>query len=437
MQRQKFHSRKHRSEQNSNGSQHSSVQNSNGRQHSSTQNSNSRQHNSEHRSHRGRRNFSKGRRNTRTRRLQGTKIDPAKYVAKAEAGESVSVYVPSSKFSDFKLAKILQKNVLRKSYVSPTKIQDQAIPYIIEERDLLGLASTGSGKTAAFLLPMINKMIRDRTQKCLIVTPTRELAEQIRAELLQFSEGTNIRSVLIIGGKSIRNQIHALKKQPQFIIGTPGRLIDLYNRRVLRLEEFNNVILDEVDRMLDMGFIKDIEFLILKLKKDKQSLFFSATMTDKAEKIAANFLRNPVKIQIEKQSPLKNIEQSIVRVNSQNKLGLLQDLLNKVEFEKVLIFSRTRYGADRMAKKLKNRGFQIDSIHGDKSQARRARSIDAFKSGKIKILVATDVASRGLDIDDITHVINYDEPSTFNTYIHRIGRTGRVGKPGNAITFVM
>lgn len=397
----------------------------------------SQQRNSGQRSRKSYRNFGKGRRNVRPRRFRGTKIDPAKYVAKAEVGASVSVYVPSRKFSDFKLEKILQKNILRKSYVSPTKIQDKAIPHILAGCDLLGLASTGSGKTAAFLLPMINKMINDRSQKCLIVTPTRELAEQIRAELLQFSEGTTIRSVLVIGGKSIRNQIHALRKQPQFIIGTPGRLIDLYNRRSLRLEEFNNVILDEVDRMLDMGFIKDIEFLIAKLQRDKQSLFFSATMTDKAEKIAGNLLRNPVKVQTEKQSPLKNIEQKVIRVNAQNKLGLLQDLLNKEECEKVLIFSRTRHGADRMAKKLKIRGFQIDSIHGDKSQARRARSIRSFKSGEIKILVATDVASRGLDIDDITHVINYDEPATFADYIHRIGRTGRVGKPGNAITFVM
>lgn len=399
--------------------------------------SNQRSHsNSGQRSRRSYRNFGRGRRNTRGNRFRGTKIDPAKYIAKAEAGEAVSVYVPDSKLTDFNLAKILQKNILRKNYIHPTKIQDQSIPHILEGRDLLGLACTGSGKTAAFLIPMINKAINDRVQKCLIVVPTRELAEQIRQELLQLSEGSQVRSVLVIGGKSIRNQVHALKKQPQFVIGTPGRLMDLCNRRSLRLDDFNNVILDEVDRMLDMGFIKDIEFLILRLMREKQSLFFSATMTDKAEKIARDLLRDPVKVQVEKQSPLKNVEQNIVRVNSQNKLELLQNLLNKEEFEKVLVFSRTKHGADRMARKLKDKGFQIDSIHGDKSQARRARSIDSFKSGKIKILVATDVASRGLDINDITHVINYDEPSDFDIYIHRIGRTGRVGKPGNALTFV-
>jgi len=402
----------------------------------SGQNAQGKNRSSDQRSRRPYRRFGKGRRNTGGNRFRGTPIDPQRYIAKAEVGEAVSVYVPSSKLTDFKLAKILQKNILRKNYTHPTKIQDQAIPYILDGRDLLGLACTGSGKTAAFLIPMINKTISDRSQKCLIVVPTRELAGQIREELLQFSEGSQIRSVLVIGGKSIRNQVHALKKRPQFVIGTPGRLMDLCKRRSLRLEDFNNVVLDEVDRMLDMGFIKDIEFLILKLMKEKQSLFFSATMTDKAEQVAGNFLRNPVKIQVEKQSPLKNIEQNIVRVKSQNKLELLRGLLNKEEFEKVLIFSRTKHGADRMAKKLKITGFQIDSIHGDKSQARRTRLIDSFKSGKLKILVATDVASRGLDIDDITHVINYDEPATFDDYIHRIGRTGRVGKPGNALTFV-
>ena len=382
------------------------------------------------------RKFNRGNRNIRRNRYAGKKIDPQRYIAKAESGSSESIYVSSRAFSEFNLEGVLQRNILNKNYSSPTKIQDQAIPYILDGRDLLGLASTGSGKTAAFLIPMINKILRDKTQKCLIIVPTRELAEQIRKELFQFSEGTRINSALLIGGASAYHQINALKRRPQFVIGTPGRLKDLFNRRYLRLAEFNNVVLDEVDRMLDMGFIHDIEFLISKLMKKKQSLFFSATMTNKAEKIANSFLHDPVKVQVEKQSPLKNIEQSIVRIQSRNKVEVLIDLLKREEFKKVLIFSRTKYGADNLVKSLKKNGLQLEAIHGGKSQSKRTRTINMFKSGKIMILVATDVASRGLDIDDITHIINYDEPATYDDYIHRIGRTARAGKPGNAITFV-
>lgn len=373
---------------------------------------------------------------SRNKNRHDYRTHPDMYVAKAQSGEEVSIYTDGSNFTDFDLSPVLQKNIAYRKYTVPTKIQHQAIPLIIEGKDVLGLASTGSGKTGAFLLPMIDKVLKDKSQKCLIVVPTRELAEQIREELIKFSYGTYISSVLVIGGKSIGNQIRALRRTPQFVIGTPGRIIDLWKRNVLPLNTFNNVILDEVDRMLDMGFIRDIEFLISNLMVEKQSLFFSATMSSKEEVIANKLLRNPVKIQIAQQSPTKNIEQDVVRVDRQNKMQVLHDLLKQEGFDKVLIFSRTKYGADKIALRLSKGGFQTAAIHSNKTQSSRIKTIKMFKSGRLRILVATDVASRGLDIDDITHVINYDEPESYEDYIHRIGRTGRAGKTGTALTFI-
>lgn len=372
----------------------------------------------------------------RSRYNNNYRTHPDMYRAKAQGGEEISIYADGATFTDFDLSPVLQKNIAFRKYTVPTKIQNQAIPLILSGKDILGLASTGSGKTGAFLLPMIDKVLKDKNQKCLIVVPTRELAEQIKEELGKFAYGTPVSSVLVIGGKNIGNQLRALKRQPQFVIGTPGRLIDVWKRKALWLDTFNNVVLDEVDRMLDMGFIADIEFLISKLMVEKQSLFFSATMSDKAEIIANRLLKNPVKIQVEKQSPIKNIDQDVVRVNSQDKLQVLHDLLKNEEFEKVLIFSRTKRGADKIALRLRNSGFQIDAIHSNKTQNSRMRTIKMFKAGNLRILVATDVASRGLDIDDITHVINYDEPQSYEDYIHRIGRTGRAGKMGTALTFI-
>lgn len=372
------------------------------------------------------------------KRYGGKKIAREKYISKAQEGyEAPSIYAQEKSYDDYDIISTLKQNVERKGYIHPTKIQNQAIPHILEGKDLLGLASTGSGKTDAFLIPILNKIAKDRSQKCLIIVPTRELASQIQDEFKELSKNTNLYATLVIGGQSARKQIESLKKQPQFVIGTPGRLKDLYQRHVLKLEQFNNIILDEVDRMLDMGFIPDITFLVSKLKKEKQALFFSATMSDAAERVANKILRNPVRVQVEKESPLKNIDQDIVKYQSnQQKFGILTDLLIRDKFEKVLIFSRTKRGADSLTKELKQDGFRADAIHGDKSQNKRSRALDSFKNNHLDILVATDVASRGLDIPNVSHVINYDEPENFKTYIHRIGRTGRIGKKGNALTFV-
>lgn len=357
---------------------------------------------------------------------------------KAQGEEAPSLYVTDQVFDNYDINDQLKFNINRNEYKHPTKIQDKSIPEILKGKDIMGLASTGSGKTAAFLIPLINKVMKDFSQKCIIIVPTRELASQINDELYKLTFRTNVRGVVIIGGESAYKQIKQLERGPQFIIGTPGRLKDLTERRKLNLEGINNVVLDEVDRMLDMGFVYEIKQLISKLQKDRQSLFFCATMSSKVEVIANSLLSSPVRIEIEKQSPTKNVDQDIVKVQSNgHKLDKLQDLLEKEEFEKVLIFSRTKRRADKLSVQLNSRGFKVDAIHGDKSQYVRTKVINKFKNDVINVLVATDVAARGLDIPLITHVINYDEPANYDDYIHRIGRTGRIGQKGFALTFVV
>jgi superfamily II DNA/RNA helicase len=348
-----------------------------------------------------------------------------------------SVYVTDQEFENFNINDQLKLNLARKEYTQPTKIQDKAIPEILNGKDIIGLASTGSGKTAAFLVPMINKAIEDPMQKCLIIVPTRELASQIDDEFYKLTYQTDVRSAVVIGGTSMYRQIRTLEGNPQFVIGTPGRLKDLSQRNRLRLEQFNNIVLDEVDRMLDMGFIHDIKELMSKLQKERQTLFFSATMPPKVEYVANSLLNSPVKIQIETQSPAKNVDQNIIKAKTYSeKIQKLHELLIKDECKKALIFSRTRRGTDSLSTELIERGFRADAIHGYKSQNIRTKVIKKFRNDDIDVLVATDVAARGLDIPAISHVINYDEPANYNDYIHRIGRTGRVGKKGYALTFV-
>ncbi len=338
---------------------------------------------------------------------------------------------------EFDLIKELKKNITYKKYTSPTKIQYEAIPKILQGRDILGLASTGSGKTAAFLIPMINKGVHDRSQRFLIVVPTRELAIQIQDEFMQLARNTGLRSVLVIGGNSIGAQIGILRRDPAFIIATPGRLKDVSERGAIYLKDINNVILDEVDRMLDMGFIDDIRYITSRLNENRQSLFFSATMNRKSEEIANTLLKNPVKIEVEKQEPGKNVDQDVVRLKpGENKFNVLCEYLSKDEFKKILVFTRTKREAENLSKKLFDRGIKVNALHGDKRQAQRTKIIDSFKRDIINILIATDVASRGLDVNNISHVINYDIPENYDDYIHRIGRTGRAGKKGYALTFV-
>jgi superfamily II DNA/RNA helicase len=269
-----------------------------------------------------------------------------------------------------------------------------------------------------------------------VVTPTRELALQIRDELVSFSQNLPILSTLCIGGSSISRQVERLQKRPAFVIGTPGRLKDLDQRHKLHFVHFDTIVLDEVDRMLDMGFIHDVKAITSQLPEERQSLFFSATTNKKVEDIMQGFLRNPAFVTVESKESRAHINQDIVRVGGKVKIEVLHDLLIKEEFQKVLVFGRTKHGMERLSRELDQRGFRVASIHGNKTQSQRQKALQQFRDDRVQILLATDVVSRGLDIRDVTHVINYDLPECYEDYIHRIGRTGRADKTGIALTFV-
>ncbi len=364
------------------------------------------------------------------------KFDPSVFIKKVEEQTATQAYIPKNTFSDFAIEDQLKANVERKGYISPTPIQDQAIPHILEGRDVIGTANTGTGKTAAFLLPLIDNVLKKKTSRVLVIAPTRELAVQIRAEFHSFNSGTGLKSALCIGGVNIKGQISALRNNPAFVIGTPGRLIDLEQSRMINFGDYSSIVLDEVDRMLDMGFIKDIKYIINRLPKKRHSLFFSATLSKELQSIMNSFLQNPISISVKTRQSAENVNQEIIKIGSQNKIDLLHDLLIKPEFKKVLIFLRTKRVVDKLAKELIHRGFTVALIHGNRSQSQRSKALLAFRKNKVDILLATDVVARGIDIDDISHVINFDLPQTYEDYIHRIGRTGRADKIGQAITLV-
>ncbi len=365
-------------------------------------------------------------------------IDFTQFVKKAIKVEETKPYDPKHLFTDFAIHEKLKANIVARDYLHPTPIQDGAIPHILNGRDVIGIANTGTGKTAAFLIPLINKAFhKKKTERILIVVPTRELATQIDDEFRDFSKGSGLRSTIVIGGASIRQQARDLAAYPSFVIGTPGRLKDVQERGMLDLSKFNNVVLDEVDRMLDMGFVKDIKMLIDILMPQRQSLFFSATMPREIMELSQKFLNDPVRIEVKTRATAENVDQDIVRLKpGEDKIERLHDILNQPECKKVLIFGRTKHGVEKLAVSLERRGFKTDAIHGDKTQGRRERALKDFRNEKISILVATDVAARGLDIPDVTHVINYEVPETYDDYVHRIGRTGRGNKSGIALTFV-
>lgn len=345
-------------------------------------------------------------------------------------------FIPKNSFTDFEISGELKDNISLRGYNDPTPIQDQAIPEILAGRDVVGVANTGTGKTGAFLIPLIDKVFKNKVQKVLIVTPTRELAVQIEKELYSFTKNLGIFSTICIGGMPIGRQIYHLGKRPHFVIGTPGRLLDLYEQRCINFADYQTVVLDEVDRMLDMGFLPDMERIIVKLPSARQSLFFSATVTDKVRQVMNKFTGQPVTISVKTTDTLAKVKQDVVRVNGKGKTGMLIEMLSLEEFEKVLVFGRTKRGVETLSRELTRNGFQAASIHGNKSQNQRQRALEEFKFGRVQVLLATDVASRGLDIDDVTHVINYDLPETYEDYVHRIGRTGRANKAGTALTFV-
>lgn len=367
----------------------------------------------------------------------GLRIDPNRFINRGRPLEQTAPYQPLHRFADFAINSILKQNIMAKRYITPTAIQDQAITHVLQGRDVIGVADTGSGKTAAFLVPLINKVLLDRRQKVLIMVPTRELALQIQEELTGFARNLQIGSAFCIGGAGIGSQMASLRRQPHFVIGTPGRLKDLLERKALYLGDFRTAVLDEADRMLDMGFIRDMRTILSLLPAPRQTLLFSATLSAEIETLTRQFQRGPIKISVKTSDTQTAIDQDIVRFNDENqKIDILHNLLIQTEFSKVLIFGETKRGVEKLSISLAERGFKAASIHGNKTQSARQTALKRFKLDHITILVATDVAARGLDIPHVSHVINYDVPASYEDYIHRIGRTGRAGKSGKALTFV-
>jgi ATP-dependent RNA helicase RhlE len=367
----------------------------------------------------------------------GQYIDPAKFIKAAVATIEEDKYVSTNKFQDFDIDPILKRNLESNGYAEPTPIQDQTIPIALTGRDIIGVAHTGTGKTAAFGIPLLNSLISDRTKRALIMAPTRELAQQIDAECAKIARGSGLRSAILIGGSSMGRQLSDLKQNPQIIIGTPGRIKDHVERKTLNLATVDIVVLDEVDRMLDMGFVNDMRKILGQVAHDKHSYFFSATLDGKVRELAESFVNNPVTVMLKTGETSDNINQDVVHFSSpHDKLDKLHEALIKSEMQKVIVFEETKRGADRLGKELVARGFQAASIHGGKTQGQRQRALKAFKDSEVTVLVATDVAARGIDVVDITHVINYAIPQTYEDYVHRIGRAGRAGRTGHALTFV-
>lgn len=362
--------------------------------------------------------------------------DVSKFINKAVITEEVEVFTPEHMFKDFAINDKLKINIEEKGYIAPTPIQDRVIPHILRGEDVVGIANTGTGKTAAFLIPLIDKVMKNENEKVLIVVPTRELAFQIDEELRAFAKGSGLFSVICIGGAGIGKQITELRHKHSFVIGTPGRLKDHIEARRLNLALFNNVVLDEADRMLDMGFINDMRYMMERTPKTRQTLFFSATLSREIEALIGEFLNNPAKVSVKTRDTSKNIDQDVIRIQGKTKAEVLLDLLVQEDFDKVLVFTRTKYGADKLSKFLSTSGVKTEAIHGDKQQSARLKALKEFKEDRVKVLVATDVAARGLDISDVSHVINFDLPATYEDYVHRIGRTGRANKKGKALTFI-
>ena len=374
---------------------------------------------------------------SKKRKFTGDDIDINRFINKAEVKENTEVFTPRYSFSDLKIQEVLKQSIAKRGFSKPTPIQDQTIPLILEGKDVVGLANTGTGKTAAFLIPMINKILKNPQEKLLIVVPTRELAIQIQEEFFEFCKKMSIHSVVVVGGANIQGQIRQLKSRHNVIIGTPGRLKDLIGRKKINLAQFKNVVLDEADRMLDMGFINDMKWMLSLVDKNRQMMLFSATFSPEVKKLSDQFLNNHQQVAIKSRETASQIDQDIITITAQmDKVDTLYKLLVKDDFEKVLIFTRTKHGADKLSKKLRQRGLASEAIHGDKSHNRRQKALGMFKEKVVDVLIATDVASRGLDIPNVSHVINYDVPSTYDDYIHRIGRTGRADKKGTALTFI-
>ncbi len=383
------------------------------------------------------RNRGGGRKKQRNKNPHGGQyIDPRRFVQAASAATE-EAYEAKHHFTDFALTKILQDNLAAKGYQTPSPIQDQAIPAALEGRDVIGIASTGTGKTAAFALPILQKLITEPRSAALIVAPTRELAQQIEQECKELAKGSGLFGTLLIGGSSMGTQLRDLRDKPRVVIGTPGRIKDHLKRGTLKLDNFNVVVLDEVDRMLDMGFVHDVTEILEHANDQRQSFFFSATMDRRVRGLIDTFTKDPVSIAIKASATSDSVHQDIMEFqNSSDKMDKLHDLLIQNEVAKVIVFNETQRNVERLHRELNDRGFKTEAIHGGKTQGQRQRALGKFKKNQVPILVATDVAARGIDVADITHVINFSVPKTYDDYIHRVGRAGRAGQIGYAFTFV-
>lgn len=373
-----------------------------------------------------------------TRKARTLKTIDVSLLTKSAVALDHEEYVPTSTFDNMPLDAMLKDALRKKGYSQPTQIQEQTIMPLLEGRDLMGIAQTGTGKTAAFLLPLIHRMLQGESLQTLVVVPTRELALQVNEEFRSLTKGMKLFSTCFIGGTNINRDLQNLNRTSHLIVGTPGRLLDLANRGALKLQTVSVLILDEFDRMLDMGFAPDVNRITRMMTRRKQTLLFSATLDKNQKRLIDGLLTNPVEIKVSMgEATGDHIEQTVVRISAdQNKFDVLLGMLAGKDFEKVLLFAETKRTVNRMTQMLKKSGLQAEQIHGNKSQNARQTALDKFKEGKIQVLVATDVAARGIDVSDVTHVINYQIPQTYDSYVHRIGRTGRAGKAGKAFTFV-
>ncbi len=373
-------------------------------------------------------------------KLNKQTIHPSRFINRDTVAASTAAddYVPTHQFADFAINDTIKQNLTAIGFTSPSAIQDQTIPLALEGKDVIGLANTGTGKTAAFLLPLLTHLAKHRDfYSVLIMAPTRELAQQIDEEFKRFSAGMKLYSVLLVGGVGIVPQLRGLQRRPHVIIGTPGRIKDHIERGTLPLTGVKAFVLDEADRMLDMGFVKDIQRIAAQLPRERQTLCFSATFSDGIRAIASEMMQSPETVSVKVTETNDHIYQDVVYYSDKDhKKELLVNLLSDEEFEKVIVFGETKYGVQRLSDSIDKMGISSRAIHGNKSQSQRNRALDDFKTGKARVLFATDVAARGLDIPAVSHVINFDVPNAYDDYVHRIGRTGRAGKGGTALTFV-
>jgi len=382
--------------------------------------------------------FNRGRKSSAPKAKGVSGIDPNMLIKKAST-EEVKPFVSSAMYKDIDLDIRLKNNLLKKGYDRPTQIQEASLEQLIAGRNMVGVASTGTGKTGAFLIPVIEQLLKAKAPfTSIVVVPTRELAQQVEAEFKSLTLGMGFSVACFIGGTSVSQDIIKAKRRNHLIVGTPGRLMDMSNRGALRFSDISVLILDEFDRMLDMGFVHDIKRMTAMMTNRKQTMLFSATVEKSQEMIISQMVENPVKIQISTGKNASNsVEQNVIKVKTgEDKFKLLLDLFSSEDLNKVILFAETKRGVDVLSKKLSNSGIANGIIHGDKSQNYRTKAISQFKNGITRVLIATDVAARGIDIEHVTHVINYQLPMTMDSYIHRIGRTGRAGNKGMAYTFV-